>query len=64
MRWQSAGGQRQGSGSGRYAGLIESDRPFVLRLPSLARTVRVAASGCNPIAAFLVQYHPTTKEED
>jgi len=24
----------------------------------------MAASGCNPIAAFLVQYHPTTKEED
>jgi hypothetical protein len=24
----------------------------------------VAASGCNPVAAFLVQYHPTSKEED
>jgi len=46
MRWQSPGGQRQGSASGRYAGLIESDRPFAIGSPVLREWLRAAASCC------------------
>jgi hypothetical protein len=53
MRRQIAGRKRQGSASGRYAGLIESKRPFVLD-PSLARAVERAASGSPCLPPFRV----------